>query len=193
MIGAVGHPAAVELTIGVEAPMSGLPEVLRTIRSPGAGTRSHRFQAGPGTLTPQRSRLLPVPDYLAAIARGSGIIRRIIRALEELGPRDPIIRIDVLLGHGPALLRRVGAGALDLPGDGLRLVGDGLVGALPCVDRRDHRFLPRWYMPSPRLAIASLLLVTSAPGINPVRSSEIDWNFDYAFVVFSTRVGRLCQ
>ena len=57
MIGAVGHPAAVELTSGVEAPMSGLPEVLRTIRSPGAGTRSHSLSGRSRyAFTPQRSR-----------------------------------------------------------------------------------------------------------------------------------------
>ena len=56
------------------------------------------------------------------------------RAAED-GAGDPVVAVDVLVGDGPALLRGVGAGVLDLAGDRLRLIGDAvLLGALAGVD-----------------------------------------------------------
>jgi hypothetical protein len=53
----------------------------------------------------------------------------------ELGTRDPVVLVDMGGVHRPALARGVGPGLLDLPRDGLGLLGDaGLVGGLAGVD-----------------------------------------------------------
>src|SRR5207247_911494 len=67
------------------------------------------------------------------------------RTFDELGAGDPVVDVDVLVGDGPALPRRVHARMLELTLDRVTLVaGAGLVGALARVDRGDHaRLLSR--------------------------------------------------
>src|SRR3989442_14892110 len=59
------------------------------------------------------------------------------------GSAEPVVRVDVRISDGPALLRSVGAPVLDLPNDALGVLGlVAFIGALPGVDRGDHRRPP---------------------------------------------------
>jgi hypothetical protein len=60
-------------------------------------------------------------------------------AAGELGPADPVVHVDVGVGDRPALARGVGAGALDLAGDGPGVLGAAVLrGRLAGVDGSDH-------------------------------------------------------
>jgi len=52
----------------------------------------------------------------------------------EFRPGDRVVDVDVLGRHLEAVRPGAGDGQLDLPRDGLLLVGDGLIGRLPGVD-----------------------------------------------------------
>src|SRR5262249_8018819 len=64
------------------------------------------------------------------------------RALHELRAPDPVVGADVRVGYGAALVLRVGARVLHLPGDRLLRVGKVLISALARVDRGDHAAAP---------------------------------------------------